>query len=581
MIISLACFFCVVSKSQSNADLEKMASLADKLITKDFDASLTESAKGLSLAKNDPAYYGYFLGLKGKAHYFMGHYDSAAVYFSNATAILEKNKAQKQLALISNEYAKLYRKLRKHNEALEWYGKAYRLFESLKDQSGMGMILNESGVVYEYMQQYEKAIENYNLSLIIASNLKDTIGIAYAYNFLGGVYGLKKDFKQAIYYLNKSKIFFAAKKDSFALTLVTLDRARVEQQTGHIDEALLSVDTVIQAATKLSYPELLKDAYFTKYQILQQQGNAVAALQSLELYGKLKDSIYTQASRRQIEELNVKYNVQKIDNEKKALALSVARRNVWIAVVLGILLLTVVLLWFWNRKKALEMSNVLQKEIIKQQDIATKAVIEAEERERNRIAADLHDGVGQLITAAKLNLNSVTDEIHHVLTQSQQNAFDNALSLVDQTAKEVRTVSHNIMPNVLLRSGLGAAVKNFIEKIDDRVIKVELNSSGLNEKVDTNIEMVLYRVIQECVNNVIKHANATSLDISIYNEEQGITVSIEDNGIGFDKANMKHADGIGLKNMFTRIQYLKGELEIDSQPGKGTFISIYIPKVLS
>ena len=139
----------------------------------------------------------------------------------------------------------------------------------------------------------------------------------------------------------------------------------------------------------------------------------------------------------------------------------------------------------------------------------------------------------------------------------------------------MRAVSHNMMPNALLKAGLASAIREFTDKIDDRVIKINLYSEGLNERLDTNVETVLYRVVQECVNNVLKHANANHLDISLIRDEDGISATIEDNGKGFDPAGS--SEGLGLINIRTRIEYLKGTVEYNSSPGKGTLVAIHVP----
>ena len=134
-----------------------------------------------------------------------------------------------------------------------------------------------------------------------------------------------------------------------------------------------------------------------------------------------------------------------------------------------------------------------------------------------------------------------------------------------------------MMPNALLKLGLSSAVKEFVDKIDHHVLKVNLYSEGLNERMDSNIETVLYRVIQECVNNVIKHSSANQLDISLIRDEDGISATIEDNGVGFNPQLKPTADGIGLKNIIARVKYLKGHVDFDSSPGKGTLVAIHVP----
>lgn len=230
---------------------------------------------------------------------------------------------------------------------------------------------------------------------------------------------------------------------------------------------------------------------------------------------------------------------------------------------------------FYRRYK-LKKEKELQLEIFKQQELSTKAILEAEENERKRIASDLHDGVGQIMSAAKMNLSAMGSEIPFT-NEEQKRTFEKVLNLVDEGCKEVRSVSHNMMPNALVKAGLASAVREFINQIDARIIKTDLYTEGLNERIDSNIETVLYRVIQECVNNVIKHAKANHLDISLIKDTDGIAVTIEDNGKGFDSNNKNNFDGIGLKNIQTRVEYLKGTVEWNSALGKGTLVAIHIP----
>jgi signal transduction histidine kinase len=180
------------------------------------------------------------------------------------------------------------------------------------------------------------------------------------------------------------------------------------------------------------------------------------------------------------------------------------------------------------------------------------------------------------MSAAKMNLSSIESRLDFN-NEEDKIAFEKIVNLVDESCKEVRTVSHNMMPNALLKSGLSSAVKEFIDKIDSRVLQVNLYSEGLNERLDSNVETVLYRVVQECVNNVIKHSGASELDISLIKDADGIAATIEDNGKGFVVADKEKADGIGLKNIRTRIEYLKGTVDFDSAPGRGTLVAIHVP----
>jgi two-component system NarL family sensor kinase len=231
----------------------------------------------------------------------------------------------------------------------------------------------------------------------------------------------------------------------------------------------------------------------------------------------------------------------------------------------------------YNRSK-LKQETRLQLEIIKQQDFSTKAVLDAEEKERKRIAGDLHDGVGQLFSVVRMNLSGLLERAK-LGNESDKILAEKTLALVDESCKEVRSISHQMMPNVLLKSGLADAIKNFIDKIDKETLKIHLQTFGLKNRLESNVETVLYRVIQETVNNVIKHAEATELDIQLVKEDESITATIEDNGKGFNTLQLKGLEGLGLKNIRTRVEYLKGTVDFDSSIGRGTVVSVWIPLI--
>ncbi|RZL37195.1 MAG: sensor histidine kinase, partial [Pedobacter sp.] len=199
-----------------------------------------------------------------------------------------------------------------------------------------------------------------------------------------------------------------------------------------------------------------------------------------------------------------------------------------------------------------------------------------EENERKRISGELHDGLGQMFSAVKMNLSALTDGINFK-DEHSKDMFNKTMNLVDESCKEVRVISHQMAPNVLLKSGLAVAVRDFINKIDSRKLKINLETFGLHERLDQNIETVLYRVIQETVNNVIKHSGANSLDIQLNKDDKGINAMIEDNGKGFDVSQLDKFEGIGLKNIRSRVNFLKGDVDFSSDSEKGTLIAIFIP----
>lgn len=555
--------------------LEDIFVKADFFATRQYDSCLVYARKGWQMAnrQHQVEYQGAFECILGKQKYFLGDYDSAAIYLHNAVTLLKPLAPNIKLAFAYNELGKLYRKTNKYNAALSVYNNALHIYEQLQDKKGVMMIHNERGVVFELQQQYTDAIRDYQQSFQLADRLHDTTGMAYALNFIGNIRVLQKNYMVADSLFARCVNYHQLVHDSFAVAWSKLDVAQCLYQQNKFVLASAALSDVKYLAQKINIPDLLSKAYLIEARIDSVQGNFKAAHQSIVRYYQTKDSLFSIENQRVIEELNTRYETaqhqQVIQSQKNAIHF----RNIILLASLIIVLLSSGLVVARFKQNKIKQQQQLQAIVLQQQDLATKAVIEAEEKERQRIAADLHDGVGQLLSATKMNLHALED---HTISHNE-NILQRAIALVDESAKEIRSTSHNIMPNALIKSGLGFAVKDFIEKIDQHSLQVNVYTHGMQQKLHPNVEIVVYRVIQECVNNVIKHAQATRLDISLIHESNELNITIEDNGKGFDIAKAKDQSGIGLKNIETRIAYLKGNIEIDSKLGNGTSFAIHIP----
>ena len=451
-----------------------------------------------------------------------------------------------------------------------------RIYENLHDDGNVATIYNESGVVYEYQHNYDAALNNYQKSLEIKQELKDSIGISYALSFMAGVYNAQQKYKKAEEYCLQALRIRQLINDSFAIALSYSDLGDTYQAAGNLDNAKENYSASNVYVRKLNYPDFISSNLKQLSDIAYKQNDYKTAFDYYQQYTAIKDSLFQLASAKQVEELSDKYETSEKAEIIQRQKFQINKRNYLIAGALGLLVLGSLLAYSFYRRYRLKQQAKLQQEIVRQQDLATRAIIAAEETERKRIAGDLHDGVGQIMSAARMNLSSIQNEIPFA-SEEQRNRFDKVVALIDDSCNEVRMVSHNMMPNALLKSGLALAIREFIDKIDRNVIQISLYAEGLNEKIDANVETVLYRVIQECVNNVIKHSGANRLDISLINEIHSISATIEDNGKGFDTRNKANFEGIGLKNIQSRIDYLKGSVEWDSMPGKGTVVAIIVP----
>ena len=569
----------IIKFNAENAEkIKAYKALANAMLFKDFDECQAAAVAGAVLAEKlkDPGSLAEFKKYTGLSWYFKGSYDSAAVYYYIAMDILKKTHAPAVKAGVLNELGKLYRKTRDLDRSLQMYDDAFAIYENLNDDDGMATIFNESGVVFEYKEDFAEAIRRYKSSLAIREKMNDLSGKAYSYNFLGGVYTIQKNFVEAEKYLLQSLELRKLLKDSFTIALGHTDLGYMYKEQGKYAKAAEQYDLSNTLAVKMQYAELQQTNYRELAAIAEKTGNFALSLDYYKKQTALRDSIYSGDKMKQIEQLNAKYQTEKKEQQLKLQQAEITKKNYLLWGLVAVTMLITFAGFNFYRKRQIQNKLHLQAEVMKQQDLATKAIINAEENERKRIAAELHDGVGQMMSAAKMNLSAFESDILFK-DEAQKMTFERLIGLVDESCKEIRSVSHQMMPNALLKSGLASAVKEFLDKIDNRIIKINLHTEGLRERLDSNIETVLYRVIQECVNNVIKHSGANNLDISLIKDVDGISATVEDNGHGFDINNKQKFEGIGLKNISSRVTFLKGTVDFDSSPGKGTLVAIHVP----
>jgi signal transduction histidine kinase len=561
-------------KISRQQELNIYKTLSGSLTTKNFDKSIQYGKEGIALATKlkDSVTIGLLHAFAGEAYYFKGQYDTASQYYYTAIAILEK-RDKSQTALAFNNLAKLYRKTKDLDKAERYYDKAMELYKAANDSAGVQMIWNESGVVFEYRGDYAEAIRRYTKSMEIARARNDALGESYCLSFIAGVYMLQGKYKESERYVLECLDIRLQLKDTFSIAMTYSDMGSLYIAMKEYAKAEEVLNKSNELSKKLSFAELQSTNYRFLSDLYTQQGKYEQALKYFKMSTGIRDSIFSVAKARQIAELNTQYETGKKEQQIEVQQIAISRRNYIIAGAALVLALGLFLGWQMYRRRQLQEEARLREALLKQQEQASRAVLEAEERERQRIGQDLHDGVGQMMSAAKINLSTFLSDIA-IANEEEKIRVDNILSLIDESCKEVRAVSHNMMPNALLKAGLASAVREFVNKIDSRVMEVNLYTEGLDERLDTTIETVLYRVIQECVNNVIKHAQASMLDISIIKDEDGISATIEDNGRGFDMTDNSIRNGIGLKNIETRVQYLKGEVSFDSRPGHGTVVVI-------
>ncbi len=502
-------------------------------------------------------------------------YTEAVTHAMNSIRVAEKHDDKKLLSSGYNSIAILHLNLGDLEKGEEYHLKALAIREELKDSVAISISLNNLGIVYRERGDYDQALAYYHKALDIAKRFNDPQDIAFLYNDIGAAYSKNGDVNNGELYLKKSIALREEMGELNELAYTYNYLGENYERKGDVKNGERYIKKALQTAIDIGNNKQHYEALESLSDFYSRNKMYDSAYSYLKQHKSYKDSIAHLENQEIIKELTTKYETEK--KEKKILLqeTEISQKNYIIIGISALLVLMALLgISYYNRYK-LRQKDKLQEAIIHQQELATKAVIEAEEKERKRIAGDLHDGVGQTMSAASMNLSVISNEIPFA-NDEQRNAFEKARALVDDGCKEVRTVSHAIMPNALLKSGLAIAIREFLNKIDSKVLKVNIYAEGLDERLPDNIETVLYRVVQECVNNTIKHAEANTLDLSLIKDEDGISITIEDNGKGFDLNTVKKKDGIGMQNLQTRIAYLDGTIEWDTAPNKGTVVSIYI-----
>ena len=346
------------------------------------------------------------------------------------------------------------------------------------------------------------------------------------------------------------------------------------------DKAVLVWEKASEQFKKINSKYNLYDCYSQLYEHFKITDNTSRALEYLELKSALKDSLQEESSMRNFRELEVKYETEKKDLEisKKTL-----QRNLFLAgaIIFAMLAFVIFLLLrnrLMNNKKLASIEKKVQDQKIQQLEqekkiTAYNSLIEGQEQEQERIAKDLHDSIGGLLSSVKAHFNALRED----RKDASNNIFQKTDHLIDEACEEVRRISHNMMPRAIELSGLEEAVADLCEGLQKLGYECDYKAIGLNNQLNKKTATMIYRVLQELIHNIRKHARAQSIFIQLIQHPTALDVLVEDDGIGFDFGAVQDNGGLGLQSIDYRIKYLSGTLDFDSIPNEGTTVTIHIP----
>ncbi len=283
----------------------------------------------------------------------------------------------------------------------------------------------------------------------------------------------------------------------------------------------------------------------------------------------------------QSSELEKKYETEKKETQIQLQQLKLRQKNIlnYLFAASTITLLVISLLTYINYKNKQKLQQLKIDELEKEKQLtATEAVLKGEEQERTRLAKDLHDGLGGMLSGVKYSLSNMKENL--IMTPDNAQAFERSIDMLDSSISEMRRVAHNMMPEILVKYGLDVSLKEFCNEIDrSGVVHTSYQSISMDKAmIDQTTAVTIYRIVQELVNNAIKYAEGKNVLVQAHLSvpEKLLTVTVEDDGKGFDITTLKQSSGIGWNNIQNRIEFLKGKVDVNSGPGKGTSVLIEI-----
>jgi signal transduction histidine kinase len=452
--------------------------------------------------------------------------------------------------------------------AIDYYEQALKIYESLESEirieRNRGICYVNIGALFHQKKEFEKTIEHGGKALEIFRKINDVRGIGSAlkrrsngYISLGRFEEAERDLNELFELAEKTDNNLTRREALMAKSELFSVREDYKQGLYHTKQAFAITDTTEKKVRNIILHKL---AILSVY-----AGTSEETVDYINQYQNSTKELFSEEWSSKLTEMAAKY-----ETEKKEFRISVLeeekRLMTWLGIAGGAVLLLALAAFFflWRltvRKRQLAEIRIRQLEQEKQL-VATQSVLDGETAERSRLARDLHDGLGSLLTGAKLRFLEMKQGAK--LEYADVERFDHALGMLDQSVNEMRRVAHHLMPDALTRFGLKPAVSDFCSKLPS----VEFIYYGDETRLDPKLEVMIYRCIYELVNNSLKHAAARNIIVQIMQRPDSISFAVQDNGNGFDPS--AETKGAGLQNIRTRVAAYNGIINIDSKVGEGT-----------
>lgn len=524
----------------------------------------------------------------GLVYWNKSYYDKAVENFFVSLKIFEKLGIRRGVANIYNNIGLILMEQKRDSAALDYQFRGLRIREEIGDAFGINDSRLNIALLYWSTKVYDSSAIYYKRAIPFYLNTKNHYALGTAYNGLAMVFDSEKKYDSALIYFDKAISEHLQVQNYYKAASSLLNKAATYRdmnlQPKELETLLKAKDLVKEESSNRVRSKIL----FQLAQIYYELGQYKEASKLYLEHKVISDSLYDVNRDEKIEQIKVQYETErrekellreKAENERlakeKALAeIRVYNRNKWIIGISSVSAILILVVLFMNQRKKRKIQSEKDAAIIDEREKGIKAVFDAQEEERQRIAKDLHDGVGQQISAIKIHLQTISKNILEK-TKEFEPELNKIDKMVTDTGTEIRSISHQMMPRALTELGLVAALEDMIEKsFTYSGMECTFEHHGLKERLPSNVEIGLYRIAQELVNNIIKHAGAKKVDVQLMKTNLHCILVVQDDGQGFGQTGK--AKGIGMMNINNRLRTINGELNMESDEGHGTTATIRI-----
>jgi signal transduction histidine kinase len=527
-----------------------------------------ENAKKLKLDKQAQAYSNL-----GSAYTIKGYTDSTTLVLLKSLRIQEKLKpdlyrlAILYINLSANSYA-----IHDDKKTIEYARKSLYYANKNPKKTFLAEAHINLGLGFTYDKVLDSANYHYNKALEIAYKNQNTIQQLYVLENITDLWNIKRNYLKM---LETAKIYkkISSANPEFVSEWIKSDLLLGEAYlyNNQIDQAKSYAETALKNSQKdADLPENIMRIHFLMYEIETRLGNYSKAEDHLNIHDSIDNVFRGEETQQNINILNTKFKVEKKNAELK-LQKATLERNKIIILLLSVGLISLIILgWliYKNRTKKQKIEAQIQ------QIVASKSIIKTQEDERTRIAKDLHDGLGSLLSGVKQSLHGMKNSF--IMEASEAQSFEKTIDVLDQGIKDLRNIAHNMIPENLIKFGLETATHDYCSQINNsNTLKVVFSPINMvNYQKDFTHSITVYRIIQELAHNVVKHAEAKNLIVQLAAQSNTLNITIEDDGKGFDTKNL--TTGIGISNVKNRVSVLEGTMQITSNH-LGTTVNIELP----